>query len=61
MNKPARFTQAELSRVLRAAKAVGARVTICDGKIEIDFNTDRTGQELKDDDDPFTPPPGFAL
>lgn len=37
MNRPARFTQAELARALRAAKAEGARVRVRDGAIEFDF------------------------
>lgn len=35
MNKPARFTQAELARAIRAADALGKRVAIRDGVIEI--------------------------
>ena len=37
MNRPARLTQAEIRRAIRAAKAEGARVRIVDGAIEIDF------------------------
>lgn len=36
MNKPARFTQAELRRAIRAAKAEGARLAVRNGVIEID-------------------------
>lgn len=45
LNKPARFTQAELSRALRAARQEGARVKVRDGVIEFDFRPIPESQE----------------
>ena len=45
MNRPARFTQAELARAIRAASACGARVKVRDGVIEIDTNPKAESQE----------------
>lgn len=62
MNKPARFTQAELSRVMRAAKALGARVIVEDGKIEVDFAPRPESQQEQNRERPeFAPAEDFAL
>lgn len=45
MNRPARFTQAELRRAVRVADALGKRVAIRDGLIRI--RTEKTDTELQ--------------
>lgn len=64
MNKPARFTQAELRRAIRAAKAEGVHVAVRNGEIHIDpekpyqiLSTEPTGRQ----DGPVAPPKGFVL
>ena len=62
MNKPARVTQAELARAIRAAKKVGARVQVRNGVIEIDCNPISESQEAASLPAPeIAPTRGFRL